>query len=245
MNSLQLLCLEGVPLFEQLQLEEALLRAGTGNWGILNYNTPHEAIVLGISGSIEDDIHHQRYKAKPLPLIRRFSGGGTVVVDHNTLFFTLILDDSLLNPQLNSRCPKKFIAWVGSLLAPAFCPLDFQVRDNDFTLNDLKIGGNAQYFTKSRRLHHTTFLWGYSPENMALLSHPKKQPAYRGQREHTSFCTTLAPHFTSKQQLLRQIEGALQQQFRLERCARDDVKHILHLEHRQSVAWCKHPSIQV
>jgi hypothetical protein len=42
-----------------------------------------------------------------------------------------------------------------------------------------KFGGNAQAITSKRWLHHTSFLWDYDPLNMAVLTNPKKQPAYR------------------------------------------------------------------
>lgn len=239
---LHLLLLEKIPIFEQLQLEEALLRTGSGDWCILNLNIEEPAIVLGISGSIEEDIDNQKLLKNPVPLIRRFSGGGTVVVDSDTIFFTLIFNEETLAPELLSRCPKSFIHWVGNLLAPAFSPLEFATRDNDFVIRDKKIGGNAQYFTKTRRLHHTTFLWDYQAENMALLKKPKKQPAYRLGREHESFCTRLSPYFTSKSGLLAQIITQLETRFTLLHSSYEDVKHVLHRDHRKSVSKTLHTS---
>jgi lipoate-protein ligase A len=32
-----------------------------------------------------------------IPVIKRFSGGGTVIVDENTLFVTFVCDDEFLN----------------------------------------------------------------------------------------------------------------------------------------------------
>lgn len=46
----RLLKLRGVPILRQLQLEEALLRADSANYCIINEGTPEPAIVMGISG---------------------------------------------------------------------------------------------------------------------------------------------------------------------------------------------------
>jgi hypothetical protein len=49
----------------------------------------------------------------------------------------------------------------------------------DYTFGHRKFGGNAQAITKKRWLHHTSLLWDFKPENMALLKHPKRAPEYR------------------------------------------------------------------
>ncbi len=49
----------------------------------------------------------------------------------------------------------------------------------DYTFGERKFGGNAQAITKQRWLHHTSLLWDFDPENMALLKHPERVPEYR------------------------------------------------------------------
>ena len=46
----RLLRLRGFPILEQLRLEEALLRATSQNWLVLNDGTPETTVVMGISG---------------------------------------------------------------------------------------------------------------------------------------------------------------------------------------------------
>ena len=50
---------------------------------------------------------------------------------------------------------------------------------SDYVFQQRKFGGNAQAITGKRWLHHTSFLWDYRPEAMALLQHPPKAPEYR------------------------------------------------------------------
>lgn len=52
MATLRLLRLRNYPIFEQLRVEEALLRTTTDCWCVLNDGTPEPAIVMGISGYV-------------------------------------------------------------------------------------------------------------------------------------------------------------------------------------------------
>jgi len=49
----RVLRLAGMPILQQLRLEEALLRADAGNWFLLNDGTPEPAVVMGISGCVQ------------------------------------------------------------------------------------------------------------------------------------------------------------------------------------------------
>ena len=50
MKAVKLLRLQNFPILRQLLLEEALLRADSSNWCIINDGTSVPAIVMGISG---------------------------------------------------------------------------------------------------------------------------------------------------------------------------------------------------
>ena len=56
-HPVKFLRLAAMPILQQLQLEEALLRATTDNWFILNEGTPDPTIVMGVSGYGEDGRH--------------------------------------------------------------------------------------------------------------------------------------------------------------------------------------------
>lgn len=73
-----LLHLNDIPILTQLQIEEALLRLDDRNWCIINHGST-DAIVMGISGKAEELIHQGKLRDNPVNVIRRFSGGGTVL----------------------------------------------------------------------------------------------------------------------------------------------------------------------
>lgn len=203
-----LLAVEGMPIFEQLQLEEALMRAGQSNFCLINHNSP-QAIVMGISGKTDELINPQHYKHMPVPIIRRFSGGGCVLVGPETLFLSFIFNRVDVDI---GTCPKKLLEWTETLLQPAFGDIGFKVRENDYVIVDKKFGGNAQYFTKDRWLHHTSLLWDYSAEEMKVLKMPPKMPDYRQMREHDHFLCRLNQHFSTKQQFFDKVKMALAKQ---------------------------------
>ncbi|MCB1149848.1 MAG: lipoate--protein ligase family protein, partial [Chlamydiia bacterium] len=196
---MKLLHLKNVPILEQLCLEEALLRTDKENWLILNSgSTP--AVVFGISGKVEEHLSH----VVTLPLIRRFSGGGTVVVDEETLFATVICNES------DAGCkpfPHEILHYVAGFYEQIL-PEGFAARENDFTLHGRKFGGNAQCIVKGRWLHHSTLLWDYCTERMSLLKMPPKMPTYRQMRPHSEFLTTLKTHFADKADFMSRLKEA-------------------------------------
>lgn len=202
--SLHLLFLEKWPILEQLRLEEALLRADDRNWCIVNSGSP-PAIVMGISGKPAHLLDENKLKENPVPVIRRYSGGGTVYVDQNTFFSTLIFNSADISVPC---CPSRIFAWSENFYSHPFDGLGFKLRENDYTIGERKFGGNAQYLTKNRWLLHTSFLWDYDPEAMSYLQIPAKAPAYRQGRRHEDFLCSLKEWIPSKEILKEKIELA-------------------------------------
>lgn len=227
--SIHLLLLNQLPIFEQLQLEEALLRTDDRNWVILNYGSP-PAIVLGISGIPEVLIDTQQMKQRPIPLIRRFSGGGTVFVDHDTVFATWICNASHVDVPC---CPQKVHHWAAQFYRQALPQLGMELKENDYVIGERKWGGNAQYLCKGRWLHHTSMLWDYHPDNMQYLLMPPKKPAYRQERNHEDFLCRLRDHFAEPTQITSHIIARLQHLFDVRRCSLNEHLDILHRPHRK------------
>ncbi|MEX1013031.1 MAG: lipoate--protein ligase family protein [Waddliaceae bacterium] len=220
---IHLIRLKNYPIFKQLQLEEALLRADTRNFCLINEGS-EEAIVLGISGKPERESH--------LPMIRRFSGGGTVVVDQHTHFVTFIC---------NQRCakisqrPNDIMCFMKKRLAPLFSHLPFDLKENDFVIGNRKFAGNAQYLIKERWLHHTTMLWDYKLENMRLLTLPEKRPEYRLDRAHDEFLCKLKEYFPDRTLFDRSLTDTLLTGFEVKEIALDTVLPVLNRPHRKAL----------
>lgn len=211
MHAIKLLRLQRVPILRQLLLEEALLRADSSNWCIVNSGTSVPAIVMGISGKPQDLINVPAAQAEGIQIIKRFSGGGTVVTDENTIFATIILQTAVLPPDVECY-PRPLMRWSESLYNPVFSPYGhFNLQENDYCFGDVKFGGNAQAITKQRFLHHTSLLWDYQDGRMKLLKHPAKIPDYRADRDHLQFVCKLKDYVPDQQKLLSSIPAALEQ----------------------------------
>ena len=76
-------------------------------------------------------------------------------------------------------------------------------------------------------MHHTSFLWDFNPDNMSYLKIPEKQPAYRENRKHTDFLTTLSNHFTSLDVLESKLEHELKNRFDVMKVNMKDVIPLL------------------
>ena len=143
-------------------------------------------------------LHAPRVLAAGVPVVRRFSGGGTVVVDRDTQLVSFIFGaQAAPDVQL---FPAPLMKWSGVFYAGVFSEhADFRLRENgacrqprpprrlsrartDYVFGDRKFGGNAQSIIKGRWVHHTSFLWDFQPANMELLRHPPRMPAYRQAR---------------------------------------------------------------
>jgi lipoate-protein ligase A len=91
MTRLRLLRLDRTPIFRQLCLEEALFRSSRDLWCVVNRGAPGPNVVMGMAGQPESLLHVDRViqcapRARPrrragVPVIRRYTGGGTVVTD--------------------------------------------------------------------------------------------------------------------------------------------------------------------
>ena len=226
---LQLLKLKNIPIFEQLQLEEALLRADNRNWCIINHGSS-PAIVMGISGKPELLLNQELLAKQPIPVIRRFSGGGTVVIDHNTLFITWICNTSHTNV---ACCPSQLYQWTTNIYQQFLPTIGMELVENDYVIGGRKFGGNAQYLCKERWLHHSSILWDYNPQQMMYLKIPPKAPKYRQERNHNDFLCKLNPHFASLDFLEQQILEGIHKMFDVSNIELEEINTILKLPHRK------------
>ncbi len=220
---MKLLHLKNFPILEQLQIEESLLRCNEDEWCIINEGSP-PAIVMGISGKPEALVHTD---INTLPIIKRYSGGGTVVVDENTLFVSFICKAVL-------HCPKKIMEWSANLYKSVFNHPEFSLKAHDYAIGQKKCGGNAQYLRKNRFVHHTTFLWDYNPTYMNYLKMPDKIPDYRQNRSHSDFVCKLTDLIDSKPVFIDRLKAELQTRYTTKLATLEDAKAYLNHEHRKS-----------
>ncbi|CAM9579254.1 unnamed protein product, partial [Hapterophycus canaliculatus] len=147
---LRVLRLKHVPIFQQLCIEEALFYKSTSNWLLLNDGHPgaKPTVVLGISGKPQKMCNLELVERDEVPLIKRFSGGGTVIVDGSTIFASLIINQADV-PECKPY-PREIMDWSKGIYGPAFASVaakpgvELGLRENDYVFGDLKVGVTAQ-----------------------------------------------------------------------------------------------------
>src|SRR5262245_59350761 len=80
---------------ENLALDEALPLAaedGAGGEALRVWECPSYAVVLGSGGSVGIDVNTAACEADGVPILRRASGGGTVVIGPGCLCFAVVLN---------------------------------------------------------------------------------------------------------------------------------------------------------
>lgn len=228
--TLYLIELHQTPILDQLRLEEALVRADDRNFCLLNDGSP-PAIVMKRTAVIEEMVDLDKVRERPIDLIRRFSGGGTVVVDQDTLFVTFICNQSFAGiPSFMDRIMK----WSREVYRPVFEHLGFDLRENDYVIGNRKFGGSAQYVRKDRWCLHSSLLWDYQPENMKYLKLPPKRPEYRLDRSHDDFLCRLRDAYPTLEALRSALRRRITERFAAVPIAQEELEEVLQRPHHRT-----------
>ena len=141
---------------------------------------------MGSGGKAHELLNLEAIEEDALPVIRRFTGGGTVLVNEKTMFVSFVGSHQFLK-QFGMRCsrdgskiwnqpfPTDMMHWTAEFYRPIFTPslssvaedLRFDLLENDYvfvrslTENNqaaIKFAGNAQYMTGGmyKRFTHHT-----------------------------------------------------------------------------------------
>jgi lipoate-protein ligase A len=180
---------------ENLALDEALLEEVEENGGdpVLRFwESDHLFVVLGRASSPTDDVHLAACQQDAIPVLRRASGGGTVVLGPGCLCYAFAIPLAL-HPALSSiRGTNQFILARMAKALHRWQPAVAFKGISDLAIGNLKISGNAQRRTREALLFHGTLLYGLQAGVVArYLKHPKRRPDYRGDREHDAFLMTI------------------------------------------------------
>jgi lipoate-protein ligase A len=180
---------------ENLALDEALLEEVAENGGdpmLRFWESDRLFVVLGRASNPVDDVHLAACQQDAIPVLRRASGGGTVLLGPGCLCYSFAIPLAF-HPALSSiRGTNHFILERMAKSLHRWQPAVAFKGISDLTIENLKISGNAQRRTRAALLFHGTLLYALQPDVIArYLKHPKRRPEYRGDREHDSFLMTM------------------------------------------------------
>lgn len=155
-------------------------------------------VVLGYSSKIQSEIDLASCQAGRIPILRRCSGGGTVLQGPGCLNYALILRIDHQDPLQGISQTNSFVlGYLRQALEPLIGPgIEIQGY-TDLAFGMRKFSGNAQYRKRRFLLFHGTLLLHFDISFVEkFLPVPSKQPAYRQNRSHGNFLTNLnlPPH---------------------------------------------------
>lgn len=148
-------------------------------------------VVIGHSDRMQSNVNIAACKNHSIPILRRISGGGTVVQGPGCMNYSLILKNGARLKNIGDTF-KYVLERHRSVVEQIFGVTARLEGISDLTFNGLKFSGNAQYRKARSVLVHGTFLCNFDLSVIeTLLPAPAKQPAYRRRRPHLEFITNL------------------------------------------------------
>ena len=183
---------------ENLACDEALLDLAEEQGGspVLRFwESSVPFVVLGYANKVAEEVNLKQCRELGVPVLRRCSGGGTVVQGPGCMNYAVVLsvDES---PDLQSITgTNQFV--MGRTRAALGRALGRAVSiegHTDLAVGDLKFSGNAQRRKRSWLLFHGTVLLAEFELSLVprVLRQPPRQPDYRRQRGHEDFVTRLS-----------------------------------------------------
>jgi lipoate---protein ligase len=181
---------------ENLALDEALLEeaeaAQSPDETLRLWEPRAPMVVVGRSSRIDVEVHVDACRELGIPVLRRPSGGASIVAGPGCLMVSLVLSYRL-RPYLRVlSAAHQFI--LDTMLA-ALAPLTPGVRrcgTSDLALGDLKFSGNSARSRREHLLYHGTLLYDFPLDLIdRCLAMPPRMPDYRDGRPHERFVTNL------------------------------------------------------
>lgn len=198
-------------LDENLALDEALLlaaEAGESGEVLRFWEWAESAIVLGAGGSIAIDVNEETTRAHGVPVHRRASGGGTVLLGRGCLLFSLVLKYERAAELRDVNASYRWILGRIQNALRTVAPVEF-AGISDLAVGGMKVSGNSQQRKARHVLHHGTLLYAFDlPLIQRYLNPPERQPAYRKERDHSSFVANLPADAPALRRLVAEEFGA-------------------------------------
>ena len=181
---------------ENLACDEVLLdlcEAGHSDELLRFWAPPQYFVVLGYADKAATEANLPLCRELAIPVLRRCTGGGTVLQGPGVLNYSLVLriDDS--GPCHSITATNKFILerHRDALARLLLAPVEWQGQ-SDLSIGGLKFAGNAQRRRRRFLLFHGSFLLNLDLGLLEkILPLPSRQPNYRINRSHSDFLINL------------------------------------------------------
>ena len=181
---------------ENLACDEALLglcEAGLSDQLLRFWEPAQPFVALGYANKAATEVNLPFCQQHAIPVLRRCTGGGTVLQGPGVLNYSLILRTDASGPFHSIPATNEFVLTrhQAALSALLQAPVE-QQGHTDLAIAGLKFSGNAQRRGKHFLLFHGSFLLHlYVALVEKTLPLPSRQPVYRRNRSHSDFLMNL------------------------------------------------------
>jgi lipoate-protein ligase A len=194
-------------LAENLALDEALLLQAEAEEGpevLRTWEWYDFAVVLGSGCQLAVEVNETACEADDVLILRRASGGGTVLLGPGCLCYSLVLAYERAYALRGVRSSYRMILdTVANAVRDAVSGVE-RAGISDLALAGRKFSGNSQQRKRNFLLHQGTLLYDFDISHVGrYLSQPTCQPDYRANRDHEEFLTNLPAPASRLKSLLR------------------------------------------
>lgn len=178
---------------EQLAREWALFQSvDSGEIGgfAACWETDRPVVVVGRNSRMSDHVSADTCEADGVAVLRRFSGGGAVILGAGCLNYAVAVPFDASPHLLDVGASFQFL--LGRIVSVLALPGLRIEGQTDIAMHGRKISGSAQRRGRRALIHHGTLLYDFDPALATrYLKEPARQPAYRGGRRHGEFIGNL------------------------------------------------------
>jgi len=214
---------------ENLALDEALLELAHEGLAeascVRTWMAEEPTVVLGSSGRLAEEVDIEACTRHGVRVIRRPSGGGTVLLGPGCLMWSVIVPHPAGPPPIESihaGMLAPLAAALSARLRAVAAPTadaavvsrrgtsDLAITRGAAEVRPLKVAGTALRVRRHGVLYHGTLLDAFDLWLVSrVLRHPPREPGYRGGRRHGEFLTNLGLGRETLEGIVRDAFGAV------------------------------------
>ncbi len=148
---------------------------------------PSPMVVLGRSNKEEREAHVERCQRDGVPILKRYGGGGTVLLHRGCVVVSI--GAWVSSPYHNDRYFSALNNSIITAMSPLFPELGFRQRGySDIVKGQRKFAGTSLFRSRTYLLYQASLLVDLQIEQIeTYLQHPSKEPDYRQGRSHREF----------------------------------------------------------
>ncbi len=151
-------------------------------------------LILGQSNNIEKSLFIDKVIEDNITVMKRPSGGETVILTPNTLVVSAIYTD------IELKNPRYYFTIFNDKIIKALNKVGItnvtHKGISDLAIEDKKILGSSIYRKKDKVFYHSVLNVSERIEVIEkYIRHPQREPDYRKGREHSEFVTSLIMHY--------------------------------------------------